>query len=294
MLPKKNVKAKQTKKAKKETVNAEVSPMTDPPIDATGNSSTQPAIPTTSLEEVEPSAAVVPPTVSTPSASQPSVVTPVTPPLQASTPEIPTVELPEQKAPDPVVTPDDPAVPVETAEEDVFAEEPKGTGKKIFMMFLIALIIGAISVSAYFFIQAQNPKSTTTTPPEVPASPQEETPAEEEPAATDEAALEETEEQTETSQISALTVEILNGSGIAGQAGAVEELLADTGLENFDTGNADSFDFEETTVQMKEAVPASVFKSITDALSIYTVVEGDALDPDADYDIIITVGQKSS
>jgi len=56
----------------------------------------------------------------------------------------------------------------------------------------------------------------------------------------------------------------------------------------------DSFDFEETTVQMKEAVPASVFKSITDALSIYTVVEGDALDPDADYDIIITVGQKSS
>ncbi|KKS21999.1 MAG: hypothetical protein UU78_C0025G0009, partial [Candidatus Roizmanbacteria bacterium GW2011_GWC2_41_7] len=70
------------------------------------------------------------------------------------------------------------------------------------------------------------------------------------------------------------------------------ELLETEGFEQFDTGNADSFDFTDTEARMKEEVPASVFTSIMESLEDYTVVEGDVLDEDADYDIVITVGQK--
>lgn len=89
-------------------------------------------------------------------------------------------------------------------------------------------------------------------------------------------------------------VQVLNGSGVSGQAGAVAGLLEEEGFEDVVVGNASTQDFEDTEVQMKEDVPSEVFDEIAKILSDYTVVEGDELDEGDDFDIIITVGQENS
>lgn len=90
-----------------------------------------------------------------------------------------------------------------------------------------------------------------------------------------------------------LTVEVLNGSGVAGAAGAVAGALEGEGFENIEVGNADEQDYTDTEVQMTENVSSDVFDTIASALSEYTVVEGDELDSDSEFDIIVTVGQQN-
>ncbi|KKR72640.1 MAG: coiled-coil [Microgenomates group bacterium GW2011_GWC1_41_8] len=177
-------------------------------------------------------------------------------------------------------------------DDDVFGEESSGgSGTKYFLIFLAALIIGALIVGGYFYYQSQTPSDQSSETEQ--KGPE---PTLQEPEATDEATMTEdkegTEDETGDGDLAEYTIQILNGSGIAGQAGAVQELLETEGFEQFDTGNADSFDFTDTEARMKEEVPASVFTSIMESLEDYTVVEGDVLDEDADYDIVITVGQK--
>ncbi|MCR4263097.1 MAG: LytR C-terminal domain-containing protein [Candidatus Roizmanbacteria bacterium] len=251
-------------------------------------------------------------------AETPEVATVTTPPIDTrlspapeTTPEVTTVQtpvmttVPADSAADTsipaatpvsseVTTPTDEATPPSGTEtdDDVFGEESSGgSGMKYFLIFLAALIIGALIVGGYFYYQSQ------TSSDESPESEQQEPTPETVQEATEGAGM--TEEGTDEGEsqsdmdLSEYQVQILNGSGIAGQAGAVQELLEAGGFEQFETGNADSFDFTDTEVRMKEEVPADVFTSIMDSLEEYTVVEGDVLDEDADYDIVITVGQKS-
>jgi hypothetical protein len=89
------------------------------------------------------------------------------------------------------------------------------------------------------------------------------------------------------------SVQVLNGSGVSGAAGAVAGLLEEEGFENVEVGNADAQDFTDTEVQLQEDVPSEVFDEIADILSDYTVVEGDELDEEDEFDIIITVGQEN-
>ena len=89
-------------------------------------------------------------------------------------------------------------------------------------------------------------------------------------------------------------VQILNGSGTVGEAAVVEGLLKDAGFEGMDTGNADTYDYTDTKVQLKKATPSGVYSAIEDALSgDYDVSKGDKLDDDADYDVVEVVGQRS-
>ena len=87
-------------------------------------------------------------------------------------------------------------------------------------------------------------------------------------------------------------VSILNGSGVAGEAGKVEELLKDVRFEDMDTGNADSYDYTDTEIRMKDGTPKAVYTAVKEALSDnYSVSKGDSLNDDADYDVIVMVGQ---
>ena len=66
-------------------------------------------------------------------------------------------------------------------------------------------------------------------------------------------------------------IKILNGSGIAGKAGEVAEILEELGYEIVETGNADSFDYEETVIQVKEE-KEELFSDLTNDLkNDYTV-----------------------
>jgi hypothetical protein len=157
---------------------------------------------------------------------------------------------------------------------DDFEPEHKGSMMKVILIFLTALIVGGGAVAGFMYFSKQQPvpeeKKVVATPTAAPAL---ET---EDPAASESAG---------TAELAELSVQILNGSGTAGEASRVRDLLEEAGFETFSLGNADSYDYTDTEVQVKEGV-AGAFDKIKDALSTYAVVEN------SDYDIVIFVGKQ--
>lgn len=142
----------------------------------------------------------------------------------------------------------------------------------IAILLLVAIIVGGV-------LRAKNsPKSTVPTPTPV-ASP---TPTPIPIATATPAPVDLTE----------LSVQVLNGSGIAGQAGVVKDLLVEAGFDadNIKTGNADNYDYTKTIVSLNSSVPDSVYTTIRTELVDYQVSQGDPLTTTSDYDIVITVG----
>ncbi len=93
--------------------------------------------------------------------------------------------------------------------------------------------------------------------------------------------------------IDAYSVSVLNGSGTAGAAGEAEDLLTEAGFDVTNTGNAKTFDFEETVIQVKEDLPQAVVDKLEEVLSeSYSVTTGEALEETSTYDVVVTVGSK--
>ncbi len=91
--------------------------------------------------------------------------------------------------------------------------------------------------------------------------------------------------------LSKYKVVIENGSGIAGEAGRVKEILQDEGFKNLKTKNADSFDYKETIVEVKKGVPEEVKQTINRALNDHYVLKIKDLQTEADYDVLVVVGK---
>ncbi len=96
--------------------------------------------------------------------------------------------------------------------------------------------------------------------------------------------------------LSTFSVSVLNGSGVAGEAAKVKDLLTQNGFdeEKVKTGNADSTDYTSTTVSVKEGLDDSVFTAVEESLAeVYEVAKSeDTLDSNSTYDIIIIVGDR--
>lgn len=154
--------------------------------------------------------------------------------------------------------------------------------KLILLVLLFLLIVGAVVGGVFYYKSkvstAQPQGETLQATPNPTATP---TPN---PEATPGAELD----------LSKYALSILNGSGVPGEAGKVDEALKAAGFEDTKTGNADFYDFTTTTVSLKKEVPEAVFKKIKDALSDnYTVEkEGTDLGESSSYDIVIVVGTK--
>ncbi len=91
-----------------------------------------------------------------------------------------------------------------------------------------------------------------------------------------------------------LKVQILNGSGVVGEAAYVEGLLTPIGLTLITLGNADRYDYENTQLQRKETVTPDALRVVKSALEKeYLVsVSSDLLTKDSEYDLLIVVGKK--
>jgi len=103
------------------------------------------------------------------------------------------------------------------------------------------------------------------------------------------------EEQTPTPELkrSDLSVQALNGSGEAGVAGEAQEFLEDLGYEGVEAGNADSYDYEETEISIKEGKKAYLEMLITDLETEYALAtETGTLDEEIEFDAVITIGEK--
>jgi hypothetical protein len=158
--------------------------------------------------------------------------------------------------------------------------ESGGKGKKVAILIIILMVIAGIVAGGVYYYRSNLQKTETSS--EIVVSeptpvPQEEIPT---PSVT-----------PEPVELSEISVSVLNGSGIPGEASVVQALLEDAGFTDIDTGNADSYDFLDTGVSVKTGLSRFVYNSIEEALGTdYSIVESDELDEDSTYDVIIIVG----
>jgi hypothetical protein len=94
--------------------------------------------------------------------------------------------------------------------------------------------------------------------------------------------------------LSAYSIEVLNGSGIGGVAGKEKSALEDDGFTVENTGNADTQDYSETSISFKAGVPDAFIDELKKSLSKRYVIASDAgeLDDESDYDVVITLGSE--
>ncbi len=160
-------------------------------------------------------------------------------------------------------------------------EKSGGPNFKIIVVFvLLFLVLGAVVGGVLYYKDSlSKPKESMETPSETTET----------PAPT---------EQPEEVDLTAYSFSVLNGSGTAGEAGKVEDLLVREGFaeDKVTTGNADSYDYKATSVSLKENLPDSVYNAINSALGdTYEVVKSDnKLDADSSYDVIIIVGDRKA
>jgi len=215
------------------------------------------------------------------------------------------IKVEEESAPTEVLPDEKPAEEVKTTEEStetVKEEAPKEekTEEKVekpapenkektsffilFISFLIGLLLGAGLIGGFFYYRqkVENVATSETSLTPIPTYSAETVEGSPEASAS--------ASSKPSADFSKYSVQILNGSGIAGEAGKVETLLNDAGFSKTTTGNAKAYDYEETEVAMKESVSSSIFDEISSALSKYSLKEADTLPSSSSYDVVITVG----
>lgn len=100
-------------------------------------------------------------------------------------------------------------------------------------------------------------------------------------------------ESPEPADRTEISIEVLNGTGIAGEASFLQGKLRTLGYEDIDTGNADSQDNETTTVTFSEDVADEIVEEITEELErIYEEVDASTSRSTTGADIKIETGLK--
>lgn len=89
-----------------------------------------------------------------------------------------------------------------------------------------------------------------------------------------------------------LTIQVLNGTGVSGLAGAIKTDLESSKYENIEVGNADEQNYEETVVFYKEGITSSVLEEIKSVLEKKFNSVSSELDStgEQEFDIIIRTG----
>lgn len=156
----------------------------------------------------------------------------------------------------------------------------KGSKLKIIIIILVIAVILGIIAGGFYYYRSKVSKKVEAPPPTP-------TPVSSTPTPTPSVAIEEID-------LSEYSVSLLNGSGVPGEAGNAEELLSGLEFADIKTGNAESYDYEQTEVSLKKNLAQGVYSKIEAALSeTYNVsLSETTLDEDSTFDIIIIVGAK--
>jgi len=90
-----------------------------------------------------------------------------------------------------------------------------------------------------------------------------------------------------------VTIQILNGTGVAGLAATTEIEVKGLGYTDIEIGNAPTYDAEETLVTYKNIVQEELIDELVDLLDITfeEISEQKNLEETASHDIIITTGK---
>ena len=164
--------------------------------------------------------------------------------------------------------------------------------KKLFAIIggIIIVILIVIGASFAFPGTEETPDEDIFATPAATQSPTE-TPVPEEANITEEPSDDssDTNEQSSDLDRSEYTILIQNGSGTAGAAGRLADILGDLGYELAGTENADNFDFTETEIHVSNGNTALLNLLESDLKDEYTI--GDtSTDYDGDDDAVIIIG----
>ena len=98
-------------------------------------------------------------------------------------------------------------------------------------------------------------------------------------------------EQAELSSKQDITIQILNGSGVSGQASQVQALLEQLDYSRIETGNADSQDLTTTKIVYKQNIAETLISEIkTELGKTLAEVETEETSADIGFNIVITTG----
>lgn len=170
------------------------------------------------------------------------------------------------------------------------AHSPKR--KAFIYVILFILIIGAAIFAGNYFLSQKTIPEATPSPTPTPTVEVTPTPTAE-PSATPSGKLTPTPsgKVTPTSTSKSLDIEVLNGSGVSGQAGKVATLLKNAGYTVTSTGNAETFDYTKTVIQIKKSKNQLATQLKTDLAKEYSVdPKIQTLAETADSDAIVIVG----
>ncbi len=153
----------------------------------------------------------------------------------------------------------------------------------IFVSFTLSLILGALLVGGIFYF-----KSSVDSRPEPTST----------PTSTLAPVVENDPTPTPISEevdLSEYNLRVLNGSGIAGEAGRVANLLSEAGFSNPNAANANNQNYTDTIIEHKETVSKAAIDEIVSALEdTYTVeISNELIDEDEEYDVVVIVGVRS-
>ncbi len=183
----------------------------------------------------------VAPSVENPQTPLESIEQPVEKPVEETKEVIPAISQPEPQPEKPPVEPD----------ETVTPQIKSGGGPNPLIIIIPGiLLLGALLGGIVFYQRGISGGSTAPTPTPV----SEITPA---PSSTAPAQVD----------LTKYPINVMNGSGTAGQAGVVKDLLVAAGFSVSATGNASSYDFTKTVIKAKVEVPTAFLTQLSNALS---------------------------
>ncbi|MBI1864075.1 LytR C-terminal domain-containing protein [Candidatus Woesebacteria bacterium] len=91
-----------------------------------------------------------------------------------------------------------------------------------------------------------------------------------------------------------LSLRVLNGTGIPGEAGYLQGILKNLGYTKIDTGNADTSDATSTTIVYLSSVPQSLIdEMVTKLKTVYKSVNSRLASVKGSFDIEITTGPRT-
>lgn len=91
-----------------------------------------------------------------------------------------------------------------------------------------------------------------------------------------------------------ISIQVLNGSGIAGEAGKVADFLKEKGYTEVTTGNADTYDFTDVTIRAGAENKKLAEQIKADLASDYTVVKVETADIKEAVDVVVIIGKSAS
>lgn len=163
-------------------------------------------------------------------------------------------------------------------EEKIEENKSSGTKKPLLLLLLVIVLLG-VGMFGYYW-RSQKPEPVQVSEEKV----------EEEAVVTEAPEVEENIVEQEPVDYTDFTVEVQNGSGIAGAGAEFAEQLGELGFVGIETSNADNFDYQGLTLRYKSDIPKNLVEEIKIAFSDYEIKEEDTLELSQEYDIILVVG----